>query len=491
MTSQVSGSGNNIYQIGSRLELFVDRHNIDRMAGAELVLHHPDPQEVSLICDQPWEGNACGHFTVFQDNDIYRMFYRGAHTVYRMGERAETPKQRVVCYAESTDGLTWTRPSLGLVEWEGSQDNNIVWEGEGANNFVPFKDDNPNVDPDATYKAVIVVPPLEAAGRPRGIVPLKSPDGIHWSKMSEQPVITKGYFDSHNLAFWDTLHGKYREYHRDFRDYPNGRDIRTGTSQDFLDWTDPVWLSYSPSRTSELYTNGVIPYYRAPHIYLGFPTRYEDRGWNRSTEALPQLDYRRVRASGSRREGTAVTDGMFMSSRDAIHFDLWPESFIRPGLRSRDGWFYGDNYQNWGIVETESTIHGAGRELSFYVTEAAHQPDTAKRLRRHSLRIDGFVSVYAKLTGGELITRPVVFKGHELVLNVSTSAAGSIRVELQDEGGQPIDKYALGNCPEIYGDDIERVVNWDNGPDVSALAGRQVRIRMVLKDADIYSFQFR
>ena len=146
--------------------------------------------------------------------------------------------------------------------------------------------------------------------------------------------------------------------------------------------------------------------------------------------------------------------------------------------RDRDG--------EWG-----RGVPAAGRELSFYVTEAAHQPDTAKRLRRHSLRIDGFVSVYAKLTGGELITRPVVFKGHELVLNVSTSAAGSIRVELQDEGGQPIDKYALGNCPEIYGDDIERVVNWDNGPDVSALAGRQVRIRMVLKDADIYSFQFR
>ena len=205
--------------------------------------------------------------------------------------------------------------------------------------------------------------------------------------MTEQPVITKGWFDSHNLAFWDVLRGEYREYHREyhrqFRDYPNGRDIMTGTSKDFLNWTDPVWLGYSPGRTSELYTNGVIPYYRSPHIFLGFPTRYEDRGWTSSAEELPQLDYRRVRSSGSMREGTAVTDGMFMSSRDALNFDIWPESFIRPGLRARDGWFYGDNYQNWGIVETESAIQGAQRELSFYVTEAAHQPDTPKRLRRH------------------------------------------------------------------------------------------------------------
>ena len=182
---------------------------------------------------------------------------------------------------------------------------------------------------------------------------------------------------------------------------------------------------------------------------------------------------------------------MFMSSRDGLHFDIWPESFIRPGLRVRDGWFYSDNYQNWGIVETESTIQGAPEELSFYVTEAAHQPDTHKRLRRHGLRIDGFVSVHAKMAGGEMLTRPLVFAGGELVLNVSTSAAGSVRVELQDEGGYPIAGYGLDDCPEIYGDDLERTVRWEGGGDVSALAGRPVRMRMVLKDADVYSFQFR
>ena len=118
--------------------------------------------------------------------------------------------------------------------------------------------------------------------------------------MSDEPVITKGAFDSQNLAFWDTVRGEYREYHRDFRE---GRDIRTGTSPDFLNWSEPEWLDYSPSRVSELYTNQIIPYYRAPHIFLGFPTRYTDRGWTESTKALPELEYRRLRGYVSEREG--------------------------------------------------------------------------------------------------------------------------------------------------------------------------------------------
>ena len=131
--------------------------------------------------------------------------------------------------------------------------------------------------------------------------------------MANQGIITDGYFDSQNLIFWDEVRGEYREYHRDF---VSGRDIKTAVSGDFMSWPDPEWISYSPGRVSELYTNGVLPYYRAPHIFLGFPTRYVDRGWTESTDHLPQLEYRRIRGSRSPREGTAVTDGMFMSSRD-------------------------------------------------------------------------------------------------------------------------------------------------------------------------------
>ena len=275
--------------------------------------------------------------------------------------------------------------------------------------------------------------------------------------MTDERVITKGAFDSPNLAFWDAARGEYREYHRDFRDgvdergNRNGRDIRTSASKDFLSWPDPEWLRYSPGRVGQLYTNQVLPYYRAPHILLGFPTRYTDRGWAESTKALPQLEYRRVRGSKSQREGTAMTDGMFMSSRDGTNFDIWPEAFIRPGLRLRENWFYGDNYQGRGLVETASRVAGAADELSVYVTEATFLDHTVARFRRFTLRVDGFVSVHAKLSGGQLVTRPFVFDGGELVLNFSSSAGGGIRAEIQDRAGYAVPGFGLEDCHDLFG----------------------------------------
>jgi hypothetical protein len=258
-----------------------------------------------------------------------------------------------------------------------------------------------------------------------------------------------------------------------------------------MKWPKPEWLGYSPGRVSQLYENKVIPYYRAPHIFLGFPTRYVDRGWTESTKALPQLEYRQVRASSNEREGTALTDGMLMSSRDGLNFDIWPESFIRPGLRDTGGWFYGDNYQNWGLVETESHIEGAPDEISIYVTEAHEQMDIIERLRRYTLRVDGFVSVNAKLKGGEIVTHPLVFEGGRLVLNFSSSIAGDIRVEIQDSNGYSLEGYSVDDCDELYGDDLERTVSWKGNSDVARFAGQQVRLRIAIRDADLYSIQFK
>ena len=473
--------------IGSRLELFVDDWLIDRMDGVERVLHSPVPQDVALLCDAPWEGNSSKQVTVFEDGGLYRMYYRGSQVDYTPGEM--TNHHQVTCYAESADGIRWKKPSLGLVEFDGSTDNNIIWDGPGSHNFMPFKDQNPDCEADAAYKAV--------GGVRSGLHAFKSADGIRWSLMTDERVITKGAFDSPNLAFWDAARGEYREYHRDFRDgvdergNRNGRDIRTSASRDFLSWPDPEWLTYSPGRVGQLYTNQVLPYYRAPHILLGFPTRYTDRGWAESTKALPQVEYRRVRGSRSQREGTAMTDGMFMSSRDGLNFDIWPEAFIRPGLRLKENWFYGDNYQGRGLVETASHVAGAADELSVYVTEATFLDYTVARFRRFTLRVDGFVSVRGRLSGGQLVTRPFVFDGGELALNFSSSAGGGIRVEIQDRAGYAVPGFGLEDCHDLFGDDLERVVSWRGGGDLSALAGQPVRLRFELRDADLYSLQFR
>ena len=468
--------------LGSRLELFVDSYLIDHLSGdARQQLHRPVPREIAVVMDQPWEGNAVNYVTAFQDGDRYRLYYRGADVHYDQNGYRETHRD-LYCYAESSDGFHWTKPKLGLFEFDGSKENNIVWDGLGNHNFTPFKDANPAATTDAKYKALGV----GGAKATRGLYAFKSTDAIHWKLLAEKPVITKGAFDSQNLAFWDSARGEYREYHRDFRD---GRDIRTSTSKDFVNWSEPVFLEYTPSRVSQLYTNQIIPYYRAPHLLIGFPTRYTDRGWTKSLKALPRYEYRQLRGAKSSREGTAVTDTMLMTSRDGQHFQVWPESFIRPGLRTTDSWFYGDIYQNWGLVETKSAIADAPPELSIYVTENTMQDRTAY-LRRYTLRVDGFVSMTAPLSGGEVVTKPMRFKGDRLMLNYSTSAAGSIRIEIQDASGMPIPGFRLSDAPEIYGDSIAQEVPWKDGSELRTLAGQTVRLRFVLSDADLFSFQF-
>ncbi|MFO0953753.1 MAG: hypothetical protein U0835_21875 [Isosphaeraceae bacterium] len=467
--------------VGSALQLLADPAPIERVSGgARLVLQHPTPREVSLTFDEPWEGNACHYVTVFQDGPLYRMYYRGADTQYTEKTVRKTHRE-VACYAESRDGVRWTRPALGLFDFNGSKANNIVWDGEGTHDFTPFRDTNPAAPASARYKAFGRVDGKKGLG----LVAFTSPDGIHWTKVSETPVITRGVFDSQNLAFWDASRGEYRAYVRDFRD---GRDIRTCTSKDFEHWTDPVFLEYEPGRTSELYTNQILPYPRAPHLFVGFPARYWDRGRTKATDALPRPEYRRVRGARSPREGTAVTDTMFMTSRDGLKFRVWPESCVRPGPHASDSWFYGDSYQNWGLVETASAFDDGPPELSVYVMERTMQ-DRPARLRRHTLRLDGFVSANAPLSGGEVVTRPLRFSGSKLLLNLSTSAAGSARVEVQDADGKPLPGFTLADAQEAYGDAVELPVYWKDGADLKALAGKPVRLRFVLKDADLFAFQ--
>ncbi len=480
-----SGAQPEAIDIGSRLELMVDDYLIAGMSGgAELRLHSPVPREVVLMTDEPWEGNASGYVTVFEDGDRYRMYYRGWH--FRLdAESVEMPHAEVVCVAESSDGVRWSKPELGLVEYNGSKRNNIILDARDdrspAINFVPFKDPNPNAQADARYKAV-------ANNRGyKGLFPLRSSDGIHWTPMTDEPVITRGYFDSQNLAFWDSERGEYRDYHRDFR---HGRDIMTCVSQDFVHWSEPVFIDYRPGRVAELYTNQIIPYFRAPHLFVGFPARYIERPWSAAIEDLPELAHRRMRASAHERYGTALSDGLFMSSRDGITFTIWPEAFIRPGLRPRDNWTYGDNFQNWGLVTTGSQFAGAADELSIYVNEGYWRGEGVS-VRRYTLRVDGFVSLHAPFGGGALITKPIKFQGRNLLLNFSASAAGSIGVEiLHGQVDTAIEGFGLADCVELLGDDLERPVRWTQGSDLSKLSGEVVRLRFALRDADLYAFRF-
>ena len=463
--------------IGSRLELFVDDYLIGSMTGVTLRLHPPTPREIVQTYTEPWEGSGCGYQQAFRDGDIIRMYYISQD----LTDDAATRMARhpcFVCYAESTDGIHWIKPKLGLFDFGGSKQNNIVWSAPVVDNFTVFKDPNPACRPGEQYKAVGV-------GKD-GLLAHKSSDGLHWSLLRPEPIITKGAFDTQNIVFWDAERGQYWAYIRGFHD--GLRDIRVATSTDFLTWTEPELLRYEDSPDEQLYTNQVEPYFRAPQIFVGFPTRYVERGWEPSFEHLPDVTHRKGRMKFSPRYGTAVTDGLFMSSRDGRLFRRWGEAIIRPGVERKHNWVYGDGYQSYGLLETPAADPLAPPELSAYAPENYWKESVC--LRRYTFRMDGFVSLNAPLKGGEMVTKPLTFAGKQLLLNFATSAAGSVKVEIQDAAGQPLPGHALADCDDVFGDAIERPVSWKGSPDVSALAGKPVRLRFVMKDADVWAIRF-
>ncbi len=434
--------------LDSRRELFVDSYLVDGLSGTACRrLHHPQRRAIALELNQPWEGETSAYFTVMPVDGRIRIYFRGSDN---------EGKYQTACVAESDDGEHFTRPTLGLFEWQGSKDNSIVWLDGGTHNFTPFLDSNPAAPADQRFKA------LGSAGPNAQLVAFVSADGYRWRKLRDEPVITKGAFDSQNLAFYDPLRKLYVEFHRAGR---NGfRDIMTSTSPDFVTWTEPQFLDYGEAPWEHLYTNAITPYFRAPHIYLGFPNRL--------------MENRKQVAS---HPNAGVNDALLMSSRDMLHFERWREGFVRPTLDA-ENWTDRNNYVAWGIVPLND------REIGIYTTD--HYRHKSARLVLNVVRTDGFASLSADAGGGQMLSRPFTFLGKHLEINYATSAAGSLRFALCQESGEAFAGFAIADSEVIYGNELARVVAWRGGSDVSSLVGKPVRLRVALKDADLFSFQF-
>ena len=476
--------------IGSRLELFIDDDLIDEMRGVVQELHSPIPREVSVGVDKPWESPHIGYATVFQDGDLFRMYYRA------MNASTTDVWPSSTAYAESRDGIVWEKPALGVIDFRGSIATNVVWsEGQttnpsAGNVLCPFKDGNPAAPPEQRYKAL-----TPWKGYPNALFSLVSPDGLRWRKMRDEPTIT-GFPPSEmtNHPFWDTRLGRYAAYVRLWTREGHMKGVRSAVrtlSEDFLHWSEPEWVTFGQAPEEHLYTFPPVQYSRAPHIYLSLCKRYvpPPEGVSEYAEGFLLTSGRKWPACASRNtwvgwygQDHGISDGVLACSRDGLRWKRYVEAFIRPG---RDG-------QNWtdrNFMIASGVLQTAPDELSIYYIE--HYLHTTARIRRASLRLDGFVSIRAKYPAGHMITRPLVFAGAELVINYATSAAGSVRVEVQDEQGRGIEGFQLDQCPEIYGDEIERVVSWSGGSHVGALAGRPVRLKFALQDADLYAMRFR
>lgn len=455
--------------IGSNRELFVDRSLVEKLDGAEFRLHHPHPAGVAIQYDEPWEGAFVGYPTVLKDGDTYRMYYRGWPGV-------NVPE--VTCYAESQDGITWQKPKLGLVEWQGSTANNIILaDASVSHNFSPFVDTRPGVPDDERLKAV-------GGEAKTGLMAYASGDGIHWRKLQEGPIFRKGAFDSQNVAFWSEAEQKYLLYFRVFTEgtadekvwQPKGfRTVARTTSTNFLEWSEPERMTFGETAPEHLYTNQTQAYFRAPQIYIGLPMRF--------LPGRQVLDNDQAAAlKVSKGYATDCAETVLLTSRGGNAYDReFLEGFLRPGT-DLGNWASRAGIAALGIVPTGPA------EMSIY--KQAHYAQPSAHLVRYALRLDGFASINAPFRGGEFTTRPFTFTGKNLEINFSTGAAGSIRFELRDAAGKPIPGFTLEEAPETIGDQVDRIVRWKGEGDLAALSGQPVRLRAVMKDADLYSLRF-
>lgn len=460
--------GSNVIQLGNNREIFVDHYLIDKLEGTQMVLHSPRNEGSVLKFDKPWEGSFCGYATIIKDGDLLRAYYRGTPQSGKDGNSTE-----VTCYAESKDGMRWEKPILRLHNINGSLENNVILakEAPATHNFSPFLDTNPEARLDQKFKAL-------GGTEKSGLIAFASADGIHWKRLQQDGVFTKGVFDSQNVSFWSESEGVYVCY---FRTWTGGghkgfRSVSRTTSADFINWSEPLAMTFGDTPYEHLYTQQTSKYFRAPHIYLAVGARFMP---NRQVVTDAQAKKMNVDPKYYK----DCSDAIFMSSRGGNCYDrTFMESFIKPGI-GLENWVSRSNYPALNMVQTSST------EMSLFVNEDYAQPTA--HLQRYSLRLDGFTSISAPYKGGEVITKQFTFSGKELELNYSTSAAGEIRVEIQDKNGKPIPGFTMEDSQILIGNEISRIFSWNGNEDVQALAFQVVRLRIYMKDADLYSFRFK
>lgn len=453
--------------LADRRELFVDEYLIDSLNGATLRMHTPVDEGQVLPFDLPWEGAFSAYVTILQDGDTFKAYYRGVPTAGKDGNSAE-----VTCYAESADGIHWVKPHLGIHEVGGDTNNNVILANEApiTHNFSPFIDTNPAAKPDERYKAL-------GGTQKSGLVAFTSPDGIHWKRLQNEPVFRQGVFDSQNVSFWSENEGMYLCYFRSWtgKGYQGFRSVSRTTSRDFIHWTEPEPMGFGNTPYEHLYTQQTSPYFRAPHIYLAIGARFMP---NRKVVSDEEAEKLGVNPSYY----NDCSDAILMSSRGGNrYYRHFMESFIRPGIGLQN-WVSRSNYPALNLVQTGPA------EMSLYVNQDYAQPSA--HLRRYSMRLDGLASLSAGYAGGEMLTRPVTFTGNRLEVNFATSAAGEVRVELLDESGNKLPGYSLEECRPLVGNEISKTVYWNSNPDVSELSGKEIRMRIRLSDANLFSFRF-
>ncbi len=441
--------------------LFLDAMVVEESGNLSRVFHAAEkyPGNPVIKKEHPWEGwGPYLYGTVLQDGDRIRMWYQG------IGKDSAD-----VSYAESTDGIHWTKPELGIVEYHGSTENNIVAPAGSCHIASVIRVPNPS-SPDRQWAIY---------GYAGGASVAFSRDGLHWDwgRKPEQRDLF-GTSDVTNF-FYDPYKGRYTATYKTMN--RRHRAVGVAVSEDGLKWTKPIEGpvfgadDLDPDAT-QVYGMPAFPY---QGMYIGLPWIYHARWIKYGRYSKPEVMY-------EAQEGSPRTvDVQLAWSWNLIQWTRTPERkpFIALGPE--------------GAFDSKMTYTARapivmGDRLFFYYGgfDTIHDDDANAKgaIGLATLRLDGFCSMHAGKREGWLISRREVFNTPRVTINARCAPGGYVAAELLDRSNRVIPGFSRRECVPFAGDSVRHELAWKTKEFPRNLTDRDKKIRFYLKDADLYSY---
>lgn len=475
-----------------RKELFLDDHVIERLDGLTRRMH--PPRKHGPVIRPDVEGDSIqirtGPFWNPAEKQ-WMMWYLGGFAASRDGERWEKQRDRMLPATryEFKDPLTGRE--ILRQHGDGTSINHAIY-------------DPGDPDPRRRFKGAGHKGPLCClqGGRGPGFYPAISADGRTWQLLETAfvPTADESHFnidEERRLYFATVKHAG-----------PYGRSVYLSVSRDFDHWSDPrdCLIFQADKRDQELGAERVrlhlnnpnlrkpafhrpeeyvtdiynLPVFRYEGIYVGLPTVFNHSGNSRVNS-----------------DGFSMTE--LASSRDLIHWDRSGnrEKFLP--LSELDG---ERNYDTAQLLAANRPIVKDG-EIWFYYTglKWRHHPDDVKSedpvsrpdtgaILLAKLRLDGFLSLDAGAAPGTLLTKPMVWNGAQLHVNVD-APDGQLRAEIVDAAsGKVIRGFESAQSTPVRGNHLDAELRWSHG-NPNTLSGRTVRVRFELQRGSLYAFWTR
>lgn len=459
--------------------LFLDAMVVEGQQGLSRVFHAAEKHADSpvLKADRPWEhdGARGGPFlygTVMWDEGKLRMWYLCYGGAWRN------------CYAESGDGIHWTKPNLGLVEFQGSKDNNI-W-------YTTCRDPNehpPQPERDQVHIASVIKRPGEADPAKRYVLYCHSPnfghsraafspDGLHWTFVPE--TAKKELFSANDVLnfFYDPYQKRYAATWKSAN--RRGRAAGIVLSTDGLIWAKPVEGpvmvadDLDPDAT-QVYGMPVFPY---QGMYVG-------QAWIFSARWFKTGGYTAERMHEAENDSPCTMDVQLAWSWDLINWTRTPQrgQFIP---RGKPGEF------DAGMIWTSRGPVQVGDRMYFYYGGIAGPHNQFYRSRANIglavLRLDGFCSMQAGPQEGWLVSRREQFEAPRVTINAKTAPDGHVVAEILDKDNQPLPGFGRADCVTFTGDSTRHVLRWKTAALPESARTTDKKFRFYLKNADLYSY---